>query len=156
MNWIKLLLAAALIGICTFFGYLAAEKYRSRKEFYRQFLLFHERFLHELSYSKRNVKELLRDNPFTGQFAKAIDFYLKHRSLPSDLSFLSEDENSYLLSYFTAIGRSDAQSQIGYFRSQSALLSDSRNEAEKQAKTRGELYLKLGLLSGLAFVILIL
>ena len=51
---------------------------------------------------------------------------------------------------------SKASSQKGYFCARREPLGEVRAACEKQAKAKGELYLKLGLLAGLAFVILII
>ena len=53
------------------------------------------------------------------------------------------------------LGRGDAQSQQSCFSAQKAILEEKKADSEREAKTRGELYLKLGLLAGLALVILI-
>ena len=54
------------------------------------------------------------------------------------------------------LGKGDAQSQSVFFAAKRAALQQRREESEKEAKARGALYLKLGLLAGLAFVILII
>ena len=54
------------------------------------------------------------------------------------------------------LGRGDALSQSGFFSARRAALEQKKADTEKEAKARGALYLKLGLLAGLAFVILII
>ena len=56
---------------------------------------------------------------------------------------------------FSMLGTGDALSQKNYFSAQTAALTRKRENGVKEAKSRGELYVKLGLLAGLAAVILI-
>ena len=53
------------------------------------------------------------------------------------------------------LGKGDAFSQKGYFEMQKSALEEKKTKSTAEAKRHGELYLKLGLLAGLAIVILI-
>ncbi len=155
MSWIKLLLGCAVIGFCMLLGYFAAEKYRSRKLFFAQLSSFHARYLNELSYARKPLSEFLSEYPYTKEFGKVIDGLQKERTIDVKFSFLNKEEQGYLYDYFCMLGKGDAKAQSGYFSAQTGELNGKKAESEKEAKTRSELYLKLGLLAGLAFVILI-
>ena len=71
-------------------------------------------------------------------------------------AFLTDEEKKECADYFSMLGKGDAFSQSGFFTARRAALAQKKEESEKEAKARGELYLKLGLLAGLAFVILII
>ena len=57
--------------------------------------------------------------------------------------------------HLAQLGRGDARSQHDFFGIRRSTLVEKKGICVKQAKEKGELYLKLGLLAGLAFVILI-
>lgn len=152
--WLKVLLALLVVLFCVFLGYLAAEKYRKRRSFFAQFCDFNETFLSELAFSRKPLPELLRESAYTGEFAKLLKSALA-RKIECDFGFLSPAERENAVSYFSMLGKGDARAQSGFFSARRAQLVSLKEESAKEAKSRGELYLKLGLLAGLALVILI-
>ncbi len=153
--WIKFLLAGAIIAFCVFIGYLAADKYRMRKRFFADFEAFNERFLSELAYARAPLPEFLRKQRYGGDFQKAVESLLRHEP-PKPPAMLAQEEKEEFINYFSMLGAGDSGSQSGFFAAKKQYLSEKKAESAKEAKARGELYLKLGLLAGLAFVILII
>ena len=154
MLWLKLLIAALVIAFCILIGYLAANKYRQRKKFFAQFQLFNERYLNELDYARKPLSVFLKEYTYSGEFSKALEAFAAQKPMPK-LSFLTKEEASETADYFSMLGKGDAQSQSGFFGARKGILERKKTESEGEAKKRGELYLKLGLLAGLAIVILI-
>ena len=155
MSWIKLLIAAAVIAFCILLGYLAANKYRVRKKFFAQFETFNERYLNELEYARKPLSVFLKEYTYSGDFAKVLEAFSEKKPLPKSNS-LTKEEETELNDYFSMLGKGDAQSQRGFFSARKGVLERKKTESEGEAKKRGELYLKLGLLAGLAIVILII
>lgn len=152
--WLKFVLAGLVIAFCTLLGYFAAGKYRARRSFFSQWSDLNEKYLSELKYRRAPLPEFLKECKLTGEFLKAAENSLKGKG-GLKASFLTEEEKKDALVYFGQLGRGDSRSQLGFFEGKRALLLTKNEGAEKDAKERGELYLKLGLLAGLAFVILI-
>ena len=96
----------------------------------------------------------MKECKLSGEFGRAAEGALQKQQ-NFKASFLSEEEKREALAYFGQLGRGDSRSQLGYFEGKRSALLSKKERAEKDAKERGELYLKLGLLAGLAFVILI-
>ncbi|MDE7296291.1 MAG: hypothetical protein K2N84_03405 [Clostridia bacterium] len=153
--WLKFLLAALIIAFCVFLGYLAAGKHRARKRYFSQLALFNERYLSELSYTRKPLAEFIDSFPYTGDFDKSLKRLTESRNAKVDFPYLTADERKLCSDYFTALGTGDSSAQKGYFSAQKLSLEEKKTESEKECKAKGELYLKLGLLAGLAFVILI-
>lgn len=153
--WIKFLICICIVAFCIFLGYLAAAKYRSRKKFFSQFEAFNERYLTELTYARKPLAEFLREYSYSGDFAKTVGAFAQRRETEPKLSFLTKDEKKLCADYFGMLGKGDAVSQKSFFSARKAELNEKKSASERDAKSRGELYLKLGLLAGLAFVILI-
>ena len=156
MFWIKVGLAVLIAAFCTALGYFAAGKYRARKLFYSEFARFNERYLSELGYERRRLQRFLREGCYHGEFQNAVEEFCEKRSVSIGHSFLSKEERAETERYFQQLGRGDSRTQSAFFTTQKARLEQKRGEAEREAKVRSELYLKLGLLAGLAFVVLIL
>lgn len=155
MLWLKFLLGGLIIAFCTFLGWFAAGKYRLRKSFYTQLCSLNEKFLAELKFTRKPLLQFLTENTYSGDFAEVIARFIKSREVKLDYGYLTQEEKEEIGEYLTMLGRGDSHSQSGYFSSQTETLLEKKSTAEKEAKSRGELYLKLGLLAGLAFVILI-
>lgn len=153
--WIKLLLSGAVIAFCVFLGYLAAGKFRSRKKYFSQFCALNERYLAELGYSRRQLDDFFKESAYNGDFGKMIENFLRDRKLTCAYVYLTDEEKRFSADYFSMMGKGDSHSQNGYFHAQSGILKEKKHSSEQEAKARGDLYLKLGLLAGLAIVILI-
>ena len=153
--WLKALIAGLIIAFCTFLGYLAAGKYRARRSFFSQLAVFNERYLSELSYRRRPIGEFLAAYRYTGEFGKTVASLGSGKSEEPKSSIFTAEERKFCSDYLDMIGKGDAHSQSGFCTAQKPMIEAKKAESEKEAKTRGELYLKLGLIAGLAFVILI-
>ena len=154
--WLKLGVAGLVVAFCTLLGYLAAAKYRARRAYFDQLYALNERFLSELAYSRRPVSELLQESGFRGEFAETVTAFCARKGAAIPERLLSERERAVVSDYFSMLGRGDAQSQTGYFTAKRQDLAAFRADSAAEAKKRGELYLRLGVLAGLAAVILIL
>ncbi len=154
--WLKVLLSLLVVAFCTALGFFAAAKYRSRRRFFGQFCAFNERFLNELDYARKPLSAFLAESSYTGDFGKSVKAFDLTRRNEFGYGYLTKEERAFCEDYFSMLGRGDALSQRGYFASRSGTLGEKRDLSRKEAKERGELYCKLGLLAGLAFVILII
>ncbi len=154
--WIRFLLSGLIIAFCILLGYLAANKYRSRKKFFAQFEAFNARYLSELSYARKPLKEFLSAYEYSGEFAKVLKEFSEKRTVSLKLSFLTKEERADCADYFAMLGKGDSLSQHDFFAAKKQSLSEKKASSQKECKERSSLYLKLGLLAGLAIVILII
>lgn len=155
MLWLKFLLSGLVIAFCTLLGWFASGKYRARRSFFSQLCSLNEKYLAELKFARKPLTRFLSELLLTGDFKKSTEEFIAGRSVKLEFSYLKEEEKALISEYFSMLGKGDSRSQSGYFSSKSGELSEKKTQAEKDAKSYGELYLKLGLLAGLAFVILI-
>ena len=158
---LKFLLGVAIVALTSLIGYLLARKFRQRKEFFLQFYEFNERFLSELAYRRRPIREFASSYPYKGEFnLLLVAFFsgIEERDtfdLP-DFTFLSKEEKNLIFDYFSMLGRGDSISQKGYFSSVTETLSSHVNSSADACKRYGDLYIKLGFLCGLLILILII
>lgn len=155
MLWLKIFLACAIVAFGTLMGYLAAGKYRARARFFTQMQDFNEKYYAELGYARKPLPVLVKSYEAKGDFQKILERFSEKRVSEITLSYLTKEEKSQCSDYFSMLGRGDAHSQRDYFGARRSPLGEKSAACTKQAKEKGELYLKLGLLGGLAFVILI-
>ena len=160
----KFLLGIALVGFATFCGYFLAKKYRQRKSFFAQLHAFNERFISEVSYYRRPLREFVGAYSYHGEFQILLaDFLTVSRQNGEDFalngaeySFLKKDEQSAVKDYFMMLGRGDSASQKSYFSSMNNTLAKWHSESVVISKKYGDLYVKLGFLCGLFLLILIM
>lgn len=156
MLWLKILLACFTVAFSVGIGYLMADKYRCRYAFYRQFHDFNERYLAELAYARKPLTVFMGEFPASGEFAKLLKEWTQGHGVRCQFACLTSQECGQAEEYFSMLGRGDAQAQTAYFNAYKKTLSDARSACEKESRSRTALYLKLGLLAGLALVILMI
>lgn len=152
--WLKALLCVLVVVFCTALGYFAADGYRRRKAFYTQFYHFNEKYLNELEYARRPFGQFSDGQALSGDFQVCVEAYKRTHTAASP-AWLKAEEKAECEEYFAMLGTGDAFSQRNFFTARRSRLEEQMRSAEKEASERGKLYLKLGLLFGLAFVILI-
>ena len=162
----KFLLGIVIVAFTSFCGYFFAKKYRQKKLFFQQFEQFNERFISEISYARRPVREFISKYDYQGEFGVLLhNFFmdLDERSKEDRVwvdetvySFLTKEERRFAEDYFLMIGKGDSQSQKSYFSAQKDSLKKMRICADETAKKYGDLYIKLGFLCGLLILILII
>ena len=115
---LKFIVGIAIVDFSSFCGYKLAGKYRRKKQFFKQFSAFNDRFLEELSYSRRPLGEIFSKSMYTGEFQLLLCEFISY--LKSDdknfllvinenpFSFLSEDEKVEISDYFLALGKGDS------------------------------------------------
>ena len=162
---IKFFVGLAVIAFSTFCGYFIAGKYRKRCVFFVQFYEFNERFLSEVSYYRRPIRQFFGKYSYKGEFSILLSEFLF--SLENDqvfgkktlehaaFQFLKKEEKSMLCDYFLMLGKGDSAAQKGYFSAVKERLTILRGDAQKEEKRYVDLYVKLGFLFGLFILILI-
>ena len=162
----KFLLGIAIVAFTTFCGYMLGKKRREKKEFFIQFALFNERFLHEISYARRPLQEFFSKYTYKKSFLRLLERFswcinerltIKENLLTeNEFGFLNKEEKNVVEDYFLMLGKGDSISQKNYFSSAKDSVSTLEKEAVEACKKYGDLYIKLGFLCGLLILILIL
>lgn len=162
----KFLFGLVMVAFTSFCGYLLARKYRQRKLFFRQLYEFNERFLTEIAYYRRPIKEFASKYTYRGEFGELLEVFfvrLEDEAIQENtfmdkthFPFLKEEERRAVEDYFLMLGRGDSISQRGYFSSIKDELFSECTKAEKACKKYADLYVKLGFLCGLLLLILMI
>ena len=163
---IKFFIGIAIVAFSSFCGYKLAGKYRRKKMFFVQFATFNERFLGELAYYRRPIKDFVFEYVYQGEFRVLLEEYVAGLNaerkdtfflvLGEGFSFLNKDEQRITEEYFSTLGKGDSSSQKAYFSSMKERINALRESSEKDCKRYADLYVKLGFLCGLFILILIL
>lgn len=159
----KIVVGLALVVFCGFCGYLLTKKYRLRKDFFRQYAQFNRNFLSEIAFSRRPIESVIKNGAYSGDFESLINSFLTalkngdtkllSMALPD---FLDADEKTFVEEYFAYLGRGDSAGQKGYFAIADQTIAQKKDESEKLSKKHVDLYIKMGILLGLALLIVLL
>ena len=144
------------------YSFLSAEE---RRDIFREFYLFNERFLSELAYYRRPLKQFLGKYSYKGEFSIFLTEFLFSVENGEDFIaktsknelfyFFKKEEKKLIFDYFSMLGRGDSVAQKSYFSSIKEGIITLRKEAEQEEKRCVDLYTKLGFLFGLFILILI-
>ena len=89
---IKFFLGVAIVGFCSFCGYLFAKKYRQRKLFFSQLATFNERFINEISYYRRPLVQFASAYAYKGEFSLLLEYCFKHLNMRKIYCEVFEDK----------------------------------------------------------------
>lgn len=160
---IKTVLCVTLLIFTSGIGYGFAVKYRKRKLFFAQLYDFNEKFLLELSYSKRPLIEFIKSFAYKSDFADLLqEFLLKieeddfFNDYFSAVTFLKPDEEREISLFFKDLGRGDSETQKKTFMNHLQINLKKKEKTNEEYKKYGELYVKLGVLAGLSIIIIII
>lgn len=161
MNYFKILLGCIVVIICTFTGVKLAEKYKLRRLFYSEFIKFNRLFYDEVSFTKKTLPKIIDSFEKTNNFGRFINDYFNE--LTSEVSmnykylwFLSNDEQRELFNYFSTIGKTDANSQIELIKAFDDKLKNTFTRVETEERKYKTLYTKMGFLTGILILVLII
>ena len=162
---LKFFVGIAVVAFTSLCGYLMAGKYRKRGLFFAQFQEFNERFLSEIAYYRRPIRQFFGKYSYKGEFAILLTEFLfcleneenfGQKILEYDtFQFLKKEDKEILCDYFLMLGKGDSAAQKGYFSAVKERLLSLRAEAQKEEKRYVDLFVKLGFLFGLFILILI-
>ena len=161
MNYFKWILGGIAMMISTIVAYKLSEKYRVRRKFYEDFYLFNKRVVDEMSFTRNSLLTILSSFDMQSQFGAVLNTFRTALSERTNFScenlwFLKEDEKRSAEEYFSSLGKTDAQTQMRYLKHCDDLLKTSAEKALAEKNKYVPMYIKLGLLAGVAVFILIL
>jgi len=158
----KLILGIVIVAFTSFCGSLLAKKYKKRRDFLIQLSEFNDRFLNEVNYYKRPLKEFFAEYQYKDEFG---DFLLNYTAKlgtqngeieVDDYDFLMDEDKRIVQNYFSMLGKGDTASQKTYYGGMKEIVKSTYLDAENTYKKYGNLYVKIGFLCGLLFLILII
>ena len=161
----KVLLCIAIVAFTSFCGYVLTKKYRKRKRFFAELKEFNERFISEISYSRRPITEFFFAYSYKGEFNEFFNDYFQSIQKDDDvyeirktelLEFLNSEEKGVVEDYFLMLGKGDSASQKAYFLGMKERINKTYADADTAYKRYGDLYIKLGFLCGLFIILLII
>ena len=153
----NIVLGLVIFLLCVIMAFVLSTKYVEKRKFYEDFLSFNDKLKVELSFTKLTLKKLMEG--FNGRktiFFNCATRYFDDKEMDLTVKWLRGEEKDYVKSYFSTIGTSDAVSQLEYVRNVDVELRKKYDDAKNEEKKYRQLYLRLGILIGLAGFIIVL
>ncbi len=151
----KLLIGVVGVILCTFIGKILSEKYLKRKNFYSEFYNFNQKMKSEISFKQSTIKNII-DKLDNETFRCYLDEAVLMHNENLYVSFLSDEENDFLKEYVKNIGVFDKDSQLLYLNSVDSQIQILYKNSFDDEKKYRKLYVKLGFLFGLIFLVIVL
>lgn len=154
-------LAACCVGI----GYIFSLKYRRRATFFKTLVMLCQKIDLEINYSRERLRNLLKNfDDKTKKNLHGLDknfiaylennTQLEEASLFKNINFLKQNEKDLIMLFFKSLGRSDLASQSQELKNYEKRFEELSNGATGENKKYGSLSIKLGIVAGLAVVVL--
>ena len=163
----KYVLIVVIFCICVFVGYITYSKYNKRKKFYASLIMLAEKLSVEINFSRERLKILIEnfdagtkknllgiDEGFVSYLDKKNE--LTVNDIFSKANCLKQDEKEFILLFLKTLGRSDVENQTKEITSFIQRFNEKKEETEKEHKKYGSLSLKLSIVAGLFFTILLI
>ena len=163
----KYIIIAVLFVICLVVGFTFFNKYDRRKKFFSSLIMLAEKLTVEINFSRERLKVLIENfNKYTKQNLLGIDegfvsyldkkTELNEKEIFKKADVLKKDEKDFILLFLKTLGRSDVENQTKEIASFTNRFQEMRVISDTEYKKYGTLSLKLSLIAGLFFVIVLI
>lgn len=163
---LKLLIALAIVTVCTALGVIKSKRYESREYIIREAIMLFEGIKNEIQYTLTpipNAIEAVRQNMITPlkEVMGAVSFELlqynvSNEKIINELSTLSEltpYDIQTISSGIVSLGKTDVDGQMGVINIATATLENQLQDSIEAKKKNSKLYKTVGLATGLMIAI---
>ena len=163
----KYFLIVFVFCLCAFVGWLFSQKYLKRKRFFNALIALADKLSLEINFSRERLKVLLENFDSTnkkhllGVDEAFADYLDKKCELSSETVFkkadiLRQDEKDAVLLFLKTLGRSDVENQTKEIQTFVARFNEMKKVCDQEQKKYGSLSLKLGIVAGLFWAVIML
>ena len=164
MKWI---LMAILLACCLLAGHLYSNRYKKRVDFFNSLIYFAQKLDVEINFSRERLKKLVEDFDSKPKAnLQGIDSaFIKYLSDGGDLTaeslfgnkgLIKKEEKEIVTMFFKNLGRSDVENQTKEIKNSIERFEKLQSDAIAEYKKFGKLGVKLGIIAGLALVIILI
>ncbi|MDE5549172.1 MAG: stage III sporulation protein AB [Clostridia bacterium] len=163
---LKLSIGGILCFICAYLGIVGKKYYDKRYKYLADFNDFLLALIDGISYSKDRLPEISRKflASTKGAFAKNLSEYLSLIEMGQDkekiekcfdCKYLKKGDKEYFKDFFLSLGKVDYDTQMSKLNLSKSEMEKMLAKAERDCKSTGNLFAKLGLLLGIAIMIIL-
>ncbi len=164
MKWIMMIL---LFAGCLLTGYLYSSRYKKRVDFFTSLIYFAQKLDVEINFSRERLKKLVEDfdtkskSNLQGIDAAFLQYLNNGGELTTDSLFgkknlIKKEEKETVAMFFKNLGRSDVENQTKEIKNSISRFEKLQNDAIAEYKKYGKLGIKLGIIAGLALIVILI
>lgn len=153
--------------LCCFVGYILSVKYTKRRKFFNSLIALADKLSLEINFSRERLKVLLQNfdssnkKNLLGIDERFIDYLDKKCELTAEEIFkkadlLKAEEKDFILLFFKTLGRSDVENQTKEIQNFVSRFGEMKTQCDAEQKKYGSLSVKLGVVAGLFFAVIML
>lgn len=163
----KIFFIAAIFCVCVVIGWRFSNKYLRRKKFFASLITLADKLSLEINFSRERLKVLLEncdentkknlleiDKRFVDYLDKKCE--LTGEEIFKKADILKNDEKDAVLLFLKTLGRSDVENQTKEIKNFVAKFNEIKSGCDQEHKKYGSLSLKLGVIAGLFFAIILI
>lgn len=161
----KIVLILVVFMLCVGVGVFYSTKYQKRKKFFDALICFANKLSLEINFSRDRLKSLIEnfDENHKKNLLKVCDKYLNYldkkgelskEELLKDASILKAEEKELVFMFFKSLGRSDVENQTKELQNYSSRFAEVKSVCDAEQKKYGSLSVKLGIVAGLFWVVI--
>ncbi len=163
----KYILIILVFFICLGVGYFFSMKYMKRKKFFTSLIALADKLSLEINFSRERLKVLLQNFDASAKknllgvdenFVKYLDknCELTNEEIFKKADCLKSEEKDLILLFLKTLGRSDVENQTKEIQTFVARFGEIKQKCDEEQKKYGSLSIKLGVVAGLFFAIIMI
>ncbi len=159
-------LIVVLFLLSVFVGFIFFNKFAKRKKFFSALIMLAEKLSVDINFSRERLKVLIEnfdkstkqnllgvDEGFLNYLDKRVE--LDEKEIFKSASLLKKEEKEFVLLFLKTLGRSDVENQTKEIASFLKRFEDMGAKCNAEYKKYGTLSLKLGVICGLFFAVVL-
>lgn len=162
----KYVFIALIFCVCVIIGYVYSIKYLQRKRFFRSLVSLAEKLALEINFSRERLRVLIENfDPSYKKNLLGVDVafcdYLDRKSELNEqeifkkATVLKEDEKTTVFLFLKTLGRSDVENQTKEINNFISRFNEIKTSCDQDQKKYGTLAIKLGIVAGLFFAVIL-
>ena len=163
MNFI---IGFVLLGLCVFAGYRVASSYRRKLNFVNDFKNLLNFLETNIMFTQDNLNKILTEkkDTFHKDFQEFLAKYLDYQQdcqnvldeWKKEQNVVDSDTAEVVVNFMIGLGRNDSESQIQSIKQAKEILNGHIEKVTKEQQSKGAMSMKLGIMGGLALIIIVL
>ena len=148
----KLFLLGLVCISSTFIGIYVSKEIKNRERFFLEWIEYNKFLIQRISFFKEPIYKITKDfykDRKDSLFVLLLKDYINNKTI----NCFKKDKIK-IQEYFNTLGSLDYTNQLNYLKSELINLEEKYKEVKLDMKTKGNLYPKLGLIIGIALMIL--
>ncbi len=165
----KTILLSAVFIIPVYVGFVFSKKYVKKSNFYNGLMGFCNSAINEINFCHTRLKELIDNNMSIAnvEYKKFLILYKSYltegkgretfgNEIRENFNYLTNDEIDKIVSFFCNLGNRDVDSELSNINNYLSTFDTYNKVAEENKKKYSPMYIKLGILFGVAVVVVLI